>query len=575
MTRDGNWYIATGTTNYTTGFIHKIDASTFTVAASITWALAGGGDCVTAMGLDEAGGIYVIEDDFNIQAFHVTKYNLSDLSQAWVTADTPDPLDSTGRTDVLGGNGTLVLPWNPSFGHYLIFQFSYDQLAVVNRDTHGVVTFSGVFGAGHRDYPTAIAVDGNNDIWVLDDGGASTTTQGLHKVHFADATLTPQITHYYGCVPSHGDYDLSMMPDIVNNHLIVYGGQPADHYIMDLEGHLISQWSYGTSGGGGGYETRCSIKMGVQQGKFPLLYDVYNKPKLAIFNVDGSLVADYAVNFAPTNQYNSAFELNSNGTWLWDAGRNAYVDINDATTPVTANYVRYYLDTNDLQPATVVVTNVDSAQQGDNITFSVRVSGADGVPTGTVVLKDGSTTLTTLTLVSGASSYSTLNLSVGSHAITAEYSGDTKYMASTGSSTVVVAAIPVVTGTPVPGFAIRAVYNAQDDSSLPPTAVLGYYPHYLLVQTPLFILWNTFNVASVRITAQNGSDPVIDTGVVQTSGSGALQLPNGLSVDTTVNLVGYNDSGEPIISTSLLIQIATSEAGFGKPFGLYFGGRRI
>jgi len=50
-----------------------------------------------------------------------------------------------------------------------------------------------------------------------------------------------------------------------------------------------------------------------------------------------------------------------------------------------------------------------------------------GKMTGTVTFRDGTTTLGSMTLVSGGASFTTSSLSKGTHSITATYSGDSNY----------------------------------------------------------------------------------------------------------------------------------------------------
>jgi hypothetical protein len=65
------------------------------------------------------------------------------------------------------------------------------------------------------------------------------------------------------------------------------------------------------------------------------------------------------------------------------------------------------------------------------------VTAGTGTPTGTVDFKDGSTDLTPggVTLAGGRATFTTAALSMGSHTITASYSGDSKFQVSSGSST--------------------------------------------------------------------------------------------------------------------------------------------
>jgi hypothetical protein len=79
---------------------------------------------------------------------------------------------------------------------------------------------------------------------------------------------------------------------------------------------------------------------------------------------------------------------------------------------------------------------------GQPITFTATVSGVPvsaGTPTGMVTFRDGNTVIAQLPLdANGLASITKSDLSSGSHPITATYAPDTKFAASTGSSTVVV-----------------------------------------------------------------------------------------------------------------------------------------
>jgi hypothetical protein len=86
------------------------------------------------------------------------------------------------------------------------------------------------------------------------------------------------------------------------------------------------------------------------------------------------------------------------------------------------------------QTATMLTSNLDPATSGQSVTFTANVvatSSSIVVPTGVVTFLDGGTVLGTKALVgSGVASFSTSALSVGVHAITASYGGDTNSMAS-------------------------------------------------------------------------------------------------------------------------------------------------
>ena len=69
-----------------------------------------------------------------------------------------------------------------------------------------------------------------------------------------------------------------------------------------------------------------------------------------------------------------------------------------------------------------LASSLNPARAGQSVTFTAQLSSTQGTPTGSVEFMDGSTILATQTLsTSGAASYSTSTLSVGSHSITALY----------------------------------------------------------------------------------------------------------------------------------------------------------
>jgi hypothetical protein len=79
--------------------------------------------------------------------------------------------------------------------------------------------------------------------------------------------------------------------------------------------------------------------------------------------------------------------------------------------------------------ATVAPTSsLSPSRYGDLVAITITITGAGVTPTGMVVLKDGATTLGTLTLNgSGVATLATSTLAAGSHSLIATYQGDTNY----------------------------------------------------------------------------------------------------------------------------------------------------
>lgn len=90
------------------------------------------------------------------------------------------------------------------------------------------------------------------------------------------------------------------------------------------------------------------------------------------------------------------------------------------------------------QPATTtaVTSSADPSILSASVTFTATVvqSGGSGSPTGTVTFSDGSTALATAPLTNGQATFTSSSLSVGSHSITAAYSGDANFTGSTSTA---------------------------------------------------------------------------------------------------------------------------------------------
>ena len=92
---------------------------------------------------------------------------------------------------------------------------------------------------------------------------------------------------------------------------------------------------------------------------------------------------------------------------------------------------------NNSPSSTVVV--LDSSQSkiasGTAVIFSAQVNGGNKTPEGTVTFYDGTTALgSAADLTSGVATLSVSNLTVGTHSITAKYSGDSKHAAGVSSA---------------------------------------------------------------------------------------------------------------------------------------------
>jgi len=99
------------------------------------------------------------------------------------------------------------------------------------------------------------------------------------------------------------------------------------------------------------------------------------------------------------------------------------------------------------------------------------------------------------------------------------------------------------------GFALISAYSTTGDASLPPTATLAVLPIPPLAPGHEFtIIWNTFNVAKIRIY-----DPlhIYDTGLITnpSPGGGSILVPGGFAATLALTLFCFDANDNPLTIT--------------------------
>jgi hypothetical protein len=161
-----------------------------------------------------------------------------------------------------------------------------------------------------------------------------------------------------------------------------------------------------------------------------------------------------------------------------------------------------------------------------NVTFTATVSGAGGVPTGTVTFYNGSASIGTGTLANGVATLTTSFGSTGTATITATYGGDTNFTGSTSA--------PLTETIVTPGFTATA--NPAS----------------------LTIPFQGSGTVSLTITPQGGF-----TGPVNFA---CGTLPAYFSCSFAAQSVSLTSSGGAITNT-LTIHAAVVSTASAKPFG--------
>ena len=118
----------------------------------------------------------------------------------------------------------------------------------------------------------------------------------------------------------------------------------------------------------------------------------------------------------------------------------------DNTYDVSSSTSASLTVSNPVTPAIVLTPSPAAGKIDTNFTFTAVLTSSSGVPSGTVYFMDGSNTLGSTALAGGTASYSAV-LSLGTHSITARYSGDSTFTAvsSAAQSVSVTAYTPSVT----------------------------------------------------------------------------------------------------------------------------------
>ena len=114
------------------------------------------------------------------------------------------------------------------------------------------------------------------------------------------------------------------------------------------------------------------------------------------------------------------------------------------------------------------VSSLNPSLAAQAVTFTVSVSPVGA--TGTVTWMDGTTALGTSTLASGTATYTTSSLTIGSHSISAVYSGDATYLGITSGVLVqVVSTLPATTPAPTATATPSASPGAGASPGTPPS----------------------------------------------------------------------------------------------------------
>jgi hypothetical protein len=226
-----------------------------------------------------------------------------------------------------------------------------------------------------------------------------------------------------------------------------------------------------------------------------------------------------------------------------------------------------------VDPTTVSLrSNANPSIGGTAVVFTAQVtgvaanSGVTAAPTGSIIFRDGTTTLSTVPLANAVATFSTTSLSVGTHTITATYSGDGFY-GGNGSPAVTQVIRNANSQTTLSSNANPAAYAAPiamtvrvtGDGSVPTGTVSILDGATVIAQGPLagdgtaVLSVSTLSPGIHSLTAAYAGDS--NNGA---SGSSALSQQVQQSVSVTL---GSNNNPALTLSTPILTATVRTQTG--------------
>ena len=331
-----------------------------------------------------------------------------------------------------------------------------------------------------------------------------------------------------------------------------------------------------------------------------------DSPKTATVTNLGNLPLVFGANPNPT--YTSSFSQNSLDTNLCAAGTSLAAgmscDVSIDFTPQSAGGLTAgitvadnALNTSSTQQVSVSGTASKAASAisltpsanpspvGGLLTFQATVSSTAGTPTGSVGFFDGTKQLSTIGLTAGVASYASSSLTLGSHSVTAVYSGDSNFLGITSSAVPeqIVPATPTIAWSPplgiIYGTTLAGILNATASSANAPVAGSFAYTvtpsggiaspatSAMVLSVGAYTLTATFTPtdttnyssvsASVSLTVSKGTATISlasSLNPVLLKNSVTLTATVSSSASTPTGTVSFYDGGTLLGTTETLVQ---------------------
>jgi uncharacterized repeat protein (TIGR01451 family) len=230
---------------------------------------------------------------------------------------------------------------------------------------------------------------------------------------------------------------------------------------------------------------------------------------------------------------------------------------------------------NQASSTTTLTSAPNPSTFGQSVTFTATVTASapgTGTPTGIITFTEGAAVLGTGALSGGVAAFSTSSLAVGTHNITATYSGDGNFNTSNGAHLHVVDranSATAITSAPNPSrFGQSATFTATVTSPVgTPTGVVTFTEDATMLGTGTLNASgvSTFTTALLTVGAHNVTAAY--GGDTNFSGSNGSHTHNVVKSDTTTTLTSAPNASVFGQLVTLTATVTASPPGSGTPTG--------
>jgi hypothetical protein len=219
---------------------------------------------------------------------------------------------------------------------------------------------------------------------------------------------------------------------------------------------------------------------------------------------------------------------------------------------------------------TTVSSSAIKAIAGTNVTWTANVAGLANQPvTGTVVFKDGTTAVATVPVDStGAATFSSSALAIGSHTITAVYSGDQADQASTSASlvqtiTIATTSVTLVSNAnPVFGGATLTLTATVSGNGVTPTGTVVLHDGTATLGTLTVSAAGVASLSLTTLTPGSHSLTAVYSGDTNDGPSTSATLTQSVIEQTTLTIASAANPSMFQDSVAITVSVAGGLTGY-------------